>query len=220
MIGGKLILNPSAEEMQVSKLDLVVAGTANFVTMVESEAEFLTEEQMLEAINFAHVGFQPTIRLIKELKLEVGKPQQEVKNLFPRALKDKIFNIVNQDVKKVFSLTSKHDREKRFDQIIVTLQDDLIQDNQYSQQQIDSAFNQVKGQIFRNEVLQSKIRIDGRTSDEIRSIQCEVGLFPQTHGSALFTRGNTQSIVTSTLGTIYDEQIVDGISGEYREHFY
>lgn len=219
MIDGKLVLNPSAEEMKLSTLDLIVAGTKDSVMMVESEADFLTEEQMLEAVRFGHEGFQPAIKLIEELKKAAGKPAWETKDLFPSELKDEISKLTSKGINEAFALKSKQDRYAAIDEIKAEMKERFTADEQYSSLQVDFAFSDVKADILRANTLSTKTRIDGRKPDEIRPIECETSLFPRVHGSSLFTRGETQAMVSATLGTGQDEQIIDDLEGEYKESF-
>ena len=219
MIDDKLILNPSIEELKDSRLDLIVAGTKDSVMMVESEADFLTEAQMLEAVKFGHDGFQPVIRMIEELKAEAGKPAWETNELFPKELKDEIRSLTKGDITAAFALKAKQDRYGAIDTISTAMKERFTKDEQYTQLQVDFALSAVKAEVLRADTLTKQTRIDGRKPDEIRAIECEVSLFPGTHGSALFTRGETQGIVSTTLGTGQDEQIIDGIEGEYKESF-
>ncbi len=218
-IDEEYVLNPTTEQLNNSSLDLVVAGTETSVMMVESEASLLTEKQMLDAVKFGHEGFQPVIKLINELKKAAGKPAWDKQDLFPQELKDQIKNLVGHNIAKAFTIKTKQERYTA----IGTLIDEMIQkftiDGQYSELQINFAFNEVKSELMRADTLEKKVRIDGRKLDEIRDIECEIGLLPNTHGSALFTRGETQGLVTTTLGTGSDEQIIDAIEGEYKESF-
>jgi polyribonucleotide nucleotidyltransferase len=219
MIDGKFVLNPSAEELKSSKLDLVVAGTKDSVMMVESEADFLTEEQMLAAVRFGHEGFQPVIKLIEEFKKAAGKTAWDTNDLFPVKLKDEIRKLTTTDINAAFTLKAKQERYGAIDAIKDAMKERFTADEQYTPLQIDFAFSEVEAEILRNNTLSKKIRIDGRKPDEIRPIECEVSLFPKVHGSSLFTRGETQAIVSTTLGTGQDEQIIDDIEGEYKEPF-
>lgn len=219
MIDGKLILNPTWEQLQKSQLDLVVAGTKDSVMMVESEADFLTEAQMLEAVRFGHKGFQPVIQLIEELKAEAGKPAWETTELFPEVLKDEIRELTKDDITAAFAKKAKKDRYGAIDAITTAMRDRFTADGQYTQLQVDFALSEVKAEVLRADTLAKQTRIDGRHPAEIRDIKCEVSLFKGTHGSSLFTRGETQSLVSTTLGTGQDEQIIDNIEGEYKENF-
>ena len=219
LIDGKLVLNPSAEELKSSQLDLIVAGTKDSVMMVESEADFLTEEQMLEAVRFGHAGLQPAIKLIEELKKAAGKPAWETKDIFPVELKNEIRDLTKSDVNAAFALKSKQERYSAIDAIKDAMKERFTADEKYTALQVDFAFSEVEAEILRANTLAKKIRIDGRKPDEIRPIECETSIFPKVHGSALFTRGETQSLVSTTLGTGQDEQIIDDIEGEYKENF-
>ena len=213
------ILNPNAEQLKDSKLELVVAGTDSSVMTVESEAEFLTEKQMLDAVKFGHNAFRPVIRLINELKKEAGKQAWEVKDLYPQELKQEIKEFVENDIKNAFSIHAKLERNAAINDIAEAVKERFLENDKYSLLQVESALEEVKAQIFRLNILDKKIRIGGRTPSEIRQIEGEVGLFPSVHGSALFTRGETQAIVSTTLGTGQDEQVMESIEGEYKESF-
>ena len=219
MIDGQLVLNPTWEQLQKSQLDLVVAGTKDSVMMVESEADFLTEAQMLEAVKFGHEGFQPAIQLIEELKAEAGKPVWETTELFPETLKNEIRELTKDDITAAFAKKAKKDRYGAIDAITTAMKERFTADGQYTELQIDFALSEVKAEVLRADTLAKQKRIDGRNPDEVRDIKCEVSLFKGTHGSSLFTRGETQSLVSTTLGTGQDEQIIDNIEGEYKENF-
>lgn len=219
MIDGQFVLNPSIEDMTNSQLDLVVAGTKDSVMMVESEADFLTEAQMLDAVRFGHDSFQPVIELIEELKADAGKPAWETNEIFPVALKNEIRKLTKADITAAFALKIKQDRYSAIDEISTAMRERFTADEQYTELQVDFALSDVKAEVLRADTLAKQTRIDGRQPNEIRQIECEVSLFPGTHGSSLFTRGETQGIVSTTLGTGQDEQIVDAIEGEYKENF-
>ena len=218
-IDGQYVLNPSLEELGNSKLDLVVAGTKDSVMMVESEASLLTEEQMLEAVKFGHQGFQPVIELIEDLKKAVDKAPWETKELFPQVLKDQIRNLTKEAIKEAFTLQIKQERYTLISDIRSAMIEKFTANEEYSAVQVIFAFKEVESEILRADALKNRVRIDGRKPDEIRPIECETSLFPSTHGSALFTRGETQGLVITTLGTGQDEQIIDALEGEYKEYF-
>ena len=218
-IDGKYILNPTIEELANSKLDLVVAGTKDSVMMVESEASFLTEHEMLEAVKFGHDGFVPVIKLIEELKTAAGKPAWETHVIFPKILHDEIRDLVKDGIRDAFTIKVKQERYAALKELHNTVIEKFTTDEKYSTLQVNSAFDEVKSEVLRHDTLKNKIRIDGRKPDEIRNIECEVSLFKGTHGSALFTRGETQGLVLTTLGTGHDEQIIDALEGEYKETF-
>ncbi len=219
MIEEKFVLNPSAEDLKKSKLDLVVAGSKTSVMMVESEAEQLSEEQMLEAIKFGHASFAPVIEMIEELAVEIAKPKWDIIDLFPIDLKNQIRQKEENEIKRAFSLTNKQERVRALKQISAGINEHFMNLDNLTPLQINTALDEVKSDILREDLLATNVRIDGRKPDEIRQIECEVGLLPRAHGSSLFTRGETQTIVTATLGTGQDEQIVDSLDGEYKERF-
>jgi len=217
-IDNEFVLNPSISDMENSKLDLVVAGTKDSVMMVESEADFLTEEQMIEAVRFGQEGFATVIKLIEELKSEAGKTPWETTELYPAELRNKISKLTKSDIAKAFAIQEKQERYEAISAISNAMKERFTEDG-HTELQIDFALSSVKSEILRSDTLKKKVRIDGRKSNEIRPIECEVSLLPSTHGSALFTRGETQALVTTTLGTGQDEQIIDSIEGEYKESF-
>ncbi len=222
MIDGEFMLNPSSEQLKNSSLDLVVAGTHDSVMMVESEAKLLSEDVMLDAIKFGHAGFQPVIEMIKELVHEAGKPKLEVAELFPESLAQRIHDLTEQDIKAAFAIADKQGRSKAMKDIehkvLEAFADDLA-NNHFNILQIESALKIAEAEVLRNDILQNNKRIDGRTPISIRPISSEVSILPKAHGSSLFTRGETQALVAATLGTSQDEQIVESLDGEYKEHF-
>lgn len=218
-IDDKFVLNPSFEESTQSRLDLVIAGTESSVMMVESEADFLTEEQMLEAVKFGHQAILPVIELIKDLVKAAGKPKWEINELFPVELKKQIRDLTKDDITSAFAIKAKQARYAAIDNISKAVIEKFTGDGQYNELQINSALEEVKSEVLRTDTLAKQSRIDGRKADEIRQIECEIALMPNVHGSALFTRGETQSLVCATLGTGQDEQIIDSLDGEYKEPF-
>ncbi len=222
LVDDKFILNPSFNQLKTSKLDLVVAGTDTSVMMVESEADLLSEEQMLEAIEFGHKSLQPVIELINDLVKIAGKPKLQPTELFPTSLKEQISSIVQEDIKNAFSIKLKQERLLAVKHVYDTIKRHFAEDianNNLTNSQIEFALKEVASEVLRQDVLKKNIRIDGRKPEDIRNIACEVAILPKTHGSSLFTRGETQSLVVTTLGTGQDEQIVDSLDGEYKERF-
>ncbi|OZG32077.1 polyribonucleotide nucleotidyltransferase [Rickettsia endosymbiont of Culicoides newsteadi] len=222
LIDGNFILNPSFNQLKTSKLDLVVAGTDTSVMMVESEADLLSEEQMLEAIEFGHKALQPVIELINDLVKIAGKPKLQPTSLFPASLKEQISSIVQEDIKRAFAIKLKQERllaVKNIYDIIKRHFAEDIANNNLTNSQIEFALKEVESEVLRQDVLKKNTRIDGRKPADIRNIACEIAILPKTHGSSLFTRGETQSLVVTTLGTGQDEQIVDSLDGEYKERF-
>ena len=218
-INDEFVLNPSTKDLEKSKLDLIVAGTESSVMMVESEAKLLTEQQMLEAVKFGHEGFKPVIGLIKELVEEVGKPIWGMSEVFPQELKDHIKEVAENDIIKAFDIKVKQDRYTALDIIAKAMQEKFTDEEPYDEMQVAAALADLKSEVLRNKTLTEKKRIDGRNLDQVRDIACEVGLFKNTHGSALFTRGETQALVSTTLGTAQDGQVIDDLEGEYKERF-
>lgn len=222
LIDNKFVLNPSCEALKNSKLDLVVAGTTESVMMVESEADLLSKEQMLEAVKFGHASFQPVISMIEELVKEVGKEKWHVDQLFPNSLQEEIRKLYQKDIKKAFLIKIKQDRAIALDKILndalayYSAEDKL---EKFSPLQVNAALEEVKSDLLRHDILNKNTRIDGRKPEDIRQIDCMVPVLPRTHGSSLFTRGETQCLVVTTLGTSQDEQAVEGLEGYYKEHF-
>lgn len=219
---GEYILNPTATQLQTSELNLVVAGTAAAVLMVESEAKELSEETMLEAVMFGHGQMQAAINAINELVEVAGKPEW---NWAPVARNEPLIarmkELAGADLEAAFNITSKQERSQRISEIRNKVFADLItdDDNSPSSNELKDLFHDLEAGIVRSRILNGEPRIDGRDTRTVRPIDIRVGLLPRTHGSALFTRGETQALVIATLGTGRDEQIVDAIGGEYRESF-
>jgi polyribonucleotide nucleotidyltransferase len=216
-IDGKYVLNPSYEDLQKSKLDLVVAGTNSSVMMVESEAHELSEEQMLGAVEFGHTNMQPVIKMIEELKKEVGKPAWQIPDLGIDGLINNIIKTSEEDIKSAFLIQDKLSRYTKLSEIFDSLKEKHLEE--FGDLKLEIAFEEVKAKIVRSNILHKKIRIDGRSSTTIRSIECETGILPRAHGSALFTRGETQGLVSVTLGTSQDEQSFDSLDGDGSDRF-
>ncbi|ASX27511.1 polyribonucleotide nucleotidyltransferase [Rickettsia sp. MEAM1 (Bemisia tabaci)] len=222
LINGEFVLNPTLDLLKTSQLDLVVAGTSDSVMMVESEAHLLSEEQMLAAVKFGFDSFQPVVNIIKELAAEAKKPKLEMQDLYPAELKNEIKKLFAKEIEQTFAIKSKQERSTNLELIpekVLKHFEDDIESKKYNNYQIESALKSVESDVLRGNILQKNKRIDGRTTTDIRQITCEVGLLPCAHGSALFTRGETQSLVSSTFGTSLDEQIIDSLEGEYKERF-
>jgi len=221
-IDGQYILNPTSTQLDQSQMDLVVAGTEVGVLMVESEAQQLPEDVMLGAVVFGHQQIQAAIQAINELVELAGKPewdwQAPAKN---EALIARVTEIAQADLEAAFSITSKAARNdalkvisKKAKAALVTGEEGAPADNEVS----DILFG-LESAIVRNRILAGEPRIDGRDTRTVRPITIRTGVLPRTHGSALFTRGETQALVVTTLGTGRDEQIIDAITGEYKEHY-
>ena len=218
-IDGKYVLNPSKIELEKSKLDLVVAGTKDAVLMVESEASGLTEEEMLNAVKFGHEGFVPVIEMIEELAKECRKPEWTTEKKDLSEIKKKLEKTFTEDLKKAFATRDKQDRSNQISEITDKAKKLYEEDENYTDLDVNSELKNLEKTIVRTDILKNKNRIDGRGLSDVRPISCEVGILPRTHGSALFTRGETQAIVTATLGTSDDEQRIESLDGLQRERF-
>ncbi len=220
-INGKLVLNPTLEAMKASDLDLVVAGTKEGVLMVESEAKELPEDIMLSAVEFGHESFQPVLKLIEKLVKKAGKPQWALPKASSEVteISKKVAKIAEKDLRKAYNIKIKQDRYAAIDAAKQKVAQELAEYMETSPKLVNSAFTDLQSEILRGDILDSQKRLDGRKLDEIRPIVAEVGVLPRAHGSALFTRGETQALVVATLGTGQDEQIIDALEGEYKERF-
>ncbi len=218
-IKGEYILNPTKAELKDSKLDLVVAGTKNAVLMVESEASGLTEEEMLNAVKFGHEGFVPVIEMIEELAKECKKPDWTVEKKDLSEVKNKLESEFTEELKKAFSIKDKQERSNLISEITDKAKKLYEEDENYTDLDVNSELKNLEKRIVRTDILKNKNRIDGRGLADVRPIMCEVGILPRVHGSALFTRGETQAIVTTTLGTSDDEQKIESLEGLQKERF-
>ena len=218
-IEGKYVLNPSKEDLKNSKLDLVVAGTKDAVLMVESEANGLTEEEMLNAVKFGHEGFVPVIQMIEDLSKECKKPAWEVEKKDLSEVKKKLEEEFTADLTKAFATRDKQDRSNQISEITDKAKKLFEENENYTELDVNYELKNLEKRIVRTDILKNKNRIDGRGLADVRPIMCEVGILPRTHGSALFTRGETQAIVTTTLGTSDDEQRIESLDGLQKERF-
>ena len=220
---GQYILNPTASELKESQLELVVAGTSGAVLMVESEAALLSEDVMLGAVTFGHREMQKVINAINELTVEAGtKPSDWVAPAKNTALIAALKEAVGGQLVEAFKI---HDKLQRRDAIAAIKKDvteqlaGRMESEGWDKAELSKEFGELEYRTMRDSVLDTKVRIDGRALDTVRPIAVKAGVLPRTHGSALFTRGETQAIVVTTLGTARDGQIIDAVSGEYKEHF-
>ncbi|MBS3651125.1 polyribonucleotide nucleotidyltransferase [Pseudaminobacter sp. 19-2017] len=222
-IGGEYKLNPHTDEMPESKLDLVVAGTGDAVLMVESEAQELPEDVMLGAVMFGHRGFQPVIDAIIQLAEAAAKDPREFAPTDLSELEKEMLGIVEQDLRGAYKLTNKQERYAAVDaakaKVKAALLPEGTEQTRWTAEQVATVFKELQAKIVRWNILDTGHRIDGRDLKTVRQIVSEVGLLPRTHGSALFTRGETQAVVVATLGTGEDEQYVDSLTGMYKETF-
>jgi len=221
-LDGQYVLNPSASELEKSALDLVVAGTENAVLMVESEAQELPEDVMLGAVVFGHEQMQAAIQAINELVEVAGKPAWDWKAPQPNeALVARIRELAFAELEEAFRITAKQARNDRLKAIRAQVIEKVLAefDPLPSIPDIENILFTLEASIVRGRILAGEPRIDGRDTRTVRPIDIRVGVLPRTHGSALFTRGETQALVVATLGTGRDEQIIDAVAGEYRESF-
>lgn len=225
-VNGGFVCNPTVSQLKDSRLDLVVAGTERAVLMVESEADCLPEQTMLDAVMFGHQQMQVAINAIHELTAEAGKPawdwQPAPKN---EALIARVHEIAQADIEEAYTIRSKQSRTEKLRAIYEKVEAQLTADAEAAGTEV-ADMNEVHGILFemeahvvRTNILEGKPRIDGRDTRTVRPIEIRQSILPRTHGSALFTRGETQALVLTTLGTKQDEQIIDNIMGESRDRF-
>ena len=222
---GEYRLNPAVDDQDDSALNLIVAGTVDGVLMVESEAQELSEEIMLGAVRFGHEKFQPVIQAIIEMAESCAKepfdliPEPEGKG----ALADKVKAVAEADLRAAYSEIVKQPRTEKVNAAKAAAKEALAGDDSVDQDLLGAIggdlLKNLEKDIVRQDILKTSKRIDGRALDSVRAIDCQVGILPRSHGSALFTRGETQALVVTTLGTGQDEQIIDGLDGDRRENF-
>jgi polyribonucleotide nucleotidyltransferase len=220
-IGGHYVVNPTIDEMPESSLDLVVAGTADAVLMVESEAKELSEDIMLGAVMHGQKHFQPVLDAIVKLAERAAKEPWELKPKDDGALVKRVRELEEAALREAYTIAAKHERRDK----VAAIKDKVVaalvpaDDDGAMAGKVASAFKQAEKDVVRSSILNTKRRIDGRDLSTVRPIVCEVGILPRTHGSALFTRGETQALAVATLGTGEDEQYVDALQGTYKETF-
>src|SRR6202451_264162 len=221
-INDEYVLNPTLDEMVETQLDLVVAGTADAVLMVESEAKELNEDIMLGAVMFGHRHFQPVVNAIIELAEKAAKEPREVKIVDESVLEKEILALIETDLRAAYAIPVKQDRYAAVGKAKEKVMAHYFPEGQepkYDKLRIAAVFKELEAKIVRWNILDTGKRIDGRDSKTVRQIIAEVGVLPRAHGSALFTRGETQAMVVTTLGTGEDEQYIDSLSGTYKEQF-
>lgn len=225
-VNGQYVLNPTASQMEQSKLDLVVAGTQSAVLMVESEAQQLPEDVMLGAVVFGHESMQVAINAINELVRQAGKPdwdwQAAAKD---QALISAVTALAQEPLAAAYQIRQKQERTTRVREVYADVKAKLAEQAQAAGQaepdgvSVENVLFDLEARIVRQQILSGEPRIDGRDTRTVRPIEIRLGVLPRAHGSALFTRGETQALVVATLGTKQDEQIIDAITGEYRDRF-
>jgi len=220
---GEYILNPTVSELKESELELVVAGTANAVLMVESEAALLSEDVMLGAVTFGHREMQKVIHIINELVVEAGtKPSTWVAPAKNDTLISALQEAVGPRLGEAFQVRDKLQRRDAIAAIKKDVMESLagrVAAEGWNVAELSKEFGELEYSTMRNSVLDTKVRIDGRALDTVRPVTVKTGILPRTHGSSLFTRGETQALVTITLGTARDGQVIDAVSGEYKDNF-
>src|SRR5262244_1475633 len=222
-INNEYVLNPQIDEMTESNLDLVVAGTQDAVLMVESEAKELPEEVMLGAVMFGHRHFQPVIEAIIRLAEKAAKEPRELVTADNAALEKGMLGLVEKELRSAYAIPDKMARHEAVDAAKTTVMTHFFKDGvenpPYDTERVAAVFKELEAKIVRWNILDTVHRIDGRGLKTVRPIVAEVGVLPRAHGSALFTRGETQAFVVATLGTGEDEQFIDALEGTYKENF-
>ncbi len=221
-IDGQYVLNPTLSQLKESQLNLVVAGTKQAVLMVESEAMQLSEDVMLGSVVYGHEQMQAVINIINELAEEVGKPLWDwVPPEKDAQLADRVRQVAEQPLREAYQIKQKQARSTRIDEIYDAAGAELMPEDEdtSSAEAIEDVVKGLEKEIVRGQILSGEPRIDGRDTRTVRPINIKTGLLPRAHGSALFTRGETQALVVATLGTARDEQIIDALQGEYKEPF-
>ncbi len=220
LVDGKYIINPGQKELETTRLNLVVAGTADAIMMVEGGANELTEDQMLEALETAHREIKKIVVLINELAAKVGKSKRQVKTVeIDKELAGQVAKLAMDRLLTAIVIPDKMERQKTLDVILGEIKEKLKDEDPEKNVQIAPIFFGLEKDEVRKIILEKNMRADGRKPDQIRPISSVVGMLPRTHGSALFTRGETQALVVTTLGTSVDEQRIDSLEGEYFKTF-
>ena len=219
-INGQLTINPSFESMKDSDLEIIVAGSEEAVVMVEGGANILPEDEVLEAIMFGHRSMQEVIALQKELRKRVGKTKIVVpEESIDSALAAQVEQRAADRMRAALAIAAKQERNNTLHDVVTETIESLLPEHEEKKGQIRSILDSIEKRIIREQITRDKKRIDGRSFTDIRSISCDVDVLPRTHGSALFTRGETQALVSTTLGTSADEQRIDALIGEMKKSF-
>ena len=221
-IKGEIKVNPTIDELKDSDLDLVVAGTGEAVLMVESEARELSEEVMLAAVMAGHKSFQPVIEAIIRLAERAAKEPRDLTTVDKSAVEKAVLEVGEADLRAAYAITNKQQRYAAVDAAKAKVFSALLPEGhepKFPADQVAEAFHDAQAKVVRWNILDDKVRIDGRDLTTVRPILAQVGILPRTHGSALFTRGETQALVVATLGTGEDEQFIDSLEGTYKERF-
>ena len=228
-VNGNYVLNPNVSQLDQSRLNLVVAGTESAVLMVESEADQLSEDEMLGAVVFGHEQMQTAIDAIHRLVEKAGKPAWEWEpHKLDEAVTDKIYSMAEKEIEEAYLIQDKQDRSTKLKEIYESVIQNICSDSNETSEdknvildeaQISNILHSLESKVVRRKILSGEPRIDGRDTRTVRPIEIRAGVLPRAHGSVLFTRGETQALVVATLGTSKDEQVIDALSGEYRDRF-
>lgn len=222
-INGEYVLNPTYAQMEESELDLIVAGTRDAVLMIESEAKELSEEQMIDAIIFGQEGYQPVLDAIEELVKQAGKEKMVIELAGNDAVKSVVKDAYEADIRAAYGTVDKQARSTRLDEIRAAAQERFAgttdAPGEFEFNDVSSAMKSLEKDVVRRSIIDGNPRIDGRSTSDVRKIDCQVGVLPRTHGSALFTRGETQALVTITLGTESDMQMTESLEGVKKQRF-
>jgi polyribonucleotide nucleotidyltransferase len=223
LIDGEFVLNPTYEQVAESELDLIVAGTRDAVLMIESEAKELTEEQMINAITFGQEGYQPVLDAIEELVNIAGKAKLEVELAGNADVQEAVNTAFEADVREAYAIVDKSARAAKIEALRSAAQEQLAGTEEvpgeFGSNDVTSAVKNLEKNVVRRSIIAGNPRIDGRATDQVRAIDCQIGVLPRTHGSALFTRGETQALVTITLGTESDMQMTESLEGVAKQRF-
>ncbi|HDZ58816.1 MAG TPA: polyribonucleotide nucleotidyltransferase, partial [Ignavibacteriales bacterium] len=220
-LDGEFIVNPTEEQLKISDLELVVAGTAESIIMVEGEGKEVNEADLLNALKFAQTEIKKLVDLQIELREQVGKekwnvPEKEI----DESLKNDVYSLAEEKQKQiVYSVLTKDERSKANKELLAAVSEELAEKYPEQEKVIAEMIHDIEKDMMRQRILEEGIRLDGRNTEQVRPINVEIGILPRTHGSALFTRGETQSLTSVTLGTKSDEQIIDGLTEGYTKKF-
>jgi polyribonucleotide nucleotidyltransferase len=220
-LNGSFIANPTFQQLKDCDIDLVVGGTADSLMMVEGESKQISESELLEALRFAHEEIQKIIQVQNELRSEVGKPKMSVPQAqIDESLKKDVYDIAYEKLKEiVHSILTKEERSQKNNELSELVKTSLAEKYPEQEKVIAELLHDLEKELMRERILHEGIRLDGRNTKQVRPITIDLGILPRTHGSVLFTRGETQSLTTLTLGTKNDEQIIDGLLEEYTKKF-
>ncbi|MCI0531311.1 MAG: polyribonucleotide nucleotidyltransferase [candidate division Zixibacteria bacterium] len=214
-VSGSLVINPTTSQLRESDMNIIVAGTRENIIMVEGGAKEVSEEDLLKALETGHKEIKRIVQSIESLVQKCGKPKRKPDPVkYPEGLEAKVKQLAKDKMRQACGVKEKKERNGQLDQVLESVQDELKEAYPESESTIKQVFDNLLSDEVRRKILEDKTRLDGRKPEEIRPITCEVGILPRTHGSALFTRGQTQSLVVTTLGTKIDEQRIDDLLGE------